>query len=120
MFIARLYQCSRKKNLVHNKIEKKTNKTSFELVDQHEALALVLRSSSSERLPKKILQCGTPFSSQVSLLSFFPKVPLNRSRNPIPIWRKSQIFRLQLTENFGPFNFIIQTFGKLQSFIPFN
>ena len=88
------------------------------MVDQHEALAFVLRSLSSERLPKKVLLCGTPFSSQVSPFSFFPKEPLNRSRNPIPVWRKSHIFRLQLTNDFGPFNVIIRTFGKLQSCSP--
>ena len=84
------------------------------MVDQHEALALVLRSSSSERLPQANSSMWHPLSSQVSPLSFFPKETLNRSRNPIPVWRKSQIFRLQLTDNFGPFNVIIQTFGKLQ------
>ena len=86
-----------------------------ELVDQHEALTFVLRSPSSERLPKQVLLCGAPLSSQVSPPSFFPKEPLNRSRNPIPVWRKFQIFRFQLTDNFGPFNVIIRTFGKLQS-----
>ena len=64
---------------------------------------------------KQILLCGTPFSSQVSPLSFFPKEPLNRSRNLIPVWGKSQIFRIQLTDVFGPFNVIIRTFGKLQT-----
>ena len=80
------------------------------MVDQHEALAFVLRSSFSERLPKQVLLCGTPFSSQVSPLSLFPKEPLNRSRNPIPVWRKSQIFRFQSTDDFGLFNVIIRTF----------
>ena len=61
---------------------------------------------SSERLQRRFFKCGTPFSSQVSPLSFFPKEPLNRSRNPIPVWRKSQIFKLQLTDDFGPFNWI--------------
>ena len=120
MFIARLHQCSREKNLVHNQIEKKTNKTYvFHL---NWLINMKLSSLSSDPpLQKdfqKILQCGTPFSSQVSPLSFFPKEPLNRSRNPIPIWRKSQIFRLQLTNDFGPFNVIIRTFGKLQSCSP--
>ena len=67
---------------------------------------------------KQILLCGAPFSSQVSPLSFFPKESLNGSRNPIPVWRKSQIFRFQLTDDFGPFNVIIRTFGKLQSCSP--
>ena len=89
-----------------------------ELVDQHEALTFVLRSPTLERLPKQVLLCGAPFSSQVSPLSFFPKELLNRSRNLIRVWRKSQIFRLQLTDDFGPFNVIIWTFGKLQSCIP--
>ena len=47
---------------------------------------------------------------------------LNRSRNLItswiPVWRKSQIFRLHLTDVFGPFSFRIWTFGKLQSCSP--
>ena len=50
---------------------------------------------------------------------FCPKEPLNRSRNPITnlilVWRKSQVFRLHLTDIFGPFNFRIRTYGKLQS-----
>ena len=53
---------------------------------------------------------------------FCPKEPLNRSRNSIIssilIWRKSQIFRLHLTNDFGLFNVRIQTFGKLQNCIP--
>ena len=59
-----------------------------------------------------------PFPLRFLLFSFFPKEPLNRSRNPIPVWRKSQIFMLQLTDDFGPFNVIIRTFGKLRSCIP--
>ena len=50
--------------------------------------------------------------------SFFPKDPLNRSKNPNPVWRKSKIFRLQLTDDFGPFKVIIRTFDKLQSCSP--
>ena len=54
---------------------------------------------------------------------FFPKKPLNRLRNPItswiPVWRKSQFFRFQLTDVFGPFKFRIRTFGKLKSCSPF-
>ena len=91
------------------------------MVDQHEALAFVLRSSSSKKLPKKKkkLQYGTPSPLRFSPLSFFPKEPLNRSRYPILVWRKSQIFRLQFIDNFGPFNIIIRTFGELQSCRPF-
>ena len=92
------------------------------MVDQHEALAFVLRSSSSKKLPKKKkknFNTAPPFPLRFSLLSFFPKEPLNRSRNPILVWRKSQIFRLQLIDNFGPFNIIIRTFGELQSCRPF-
>ena len=90
------------------------------MVDKHEALPFVLRSSSSKRLQKKKNFNTAPlFPLKFSPLSFFPKEPLNRSRNPILVWRKSQIFRLQLIDNFGPFNIIIQTFGELQSCSPF-
>ena len=68
----------------------------------------VLRKTLQKDSHKQILLCGAPFSSQVSLLSFFPKELLNRSRNPIPVWRKSQIFRLQLTDDFGPFKLTFQ------------
>ena len=84
------------------------------MVDQHEALAFVLRKT-----PKKILQMRHPLFLSGFPLSFFPKEPLNRLRNPILVWRKSQIFRLQLIDNFGPFNIIIRTFGELQSCRPF-
>ena len=93
------------------------------MVDQHEALAFVLRSSSTERLPKKKkkLQCGT-CSPSTGLAEFCPKELLNRLRNLItswiPVWRKSQIFRLHLTDYFVPFNFRIRAFGKLQSCSP--
>ena len=62
-------------------------------------------------------------SPSTNLSEFCPKEPLNRSRNPItswiPVWRKSQIFRLHLNDDFGPFNVWIWTFGKLQSCSPF-
>ena len=55
---------------------------------------------------KKKFNAAPPFPLRFSPLSFFTKEPLNRSRNPIPVWRKSQIFRIQLTDDFGPFNFV--------------
>ena len=124
MFIARLHQRFRKQNLVHNQIEKKTNKTYVFHLNWLINMKLSPLSSDppfQKDSQKKTLQCGIPFSSQVSLcflLSFFPKELLNRSSNPIPVWRKSQIFKHQLTEDFGPFNVIIRTFGKLQSYSP--
>ena len=108
-------------NALENKIEKKKNKTYVFHLNWLINMKLLPLSSDpplQKDSHKQILLCGTPFSSQVSPLSFFPKEPLNRSRNPIPIWRKSQIFRLQLTNDFGPFNVIIRTFGKLQSCSP--
>ena len=63
----------------------------------------------------KFFYAAPPFPLRFLLSLFFPKEPLNRSRNHIPVWRKSQIFRLQLTDDFGPFNVIIRTFGKIQS-----
>ena len=108
-------------NALENKIEKKKNKTYVFHLNWLINMKLLPLSSDpplQKDSHKQILLCGAPFSSQVSPLSFFPKEPLNRSRNPIPVWRKSQIFRLQLTDDFGPFNVIIQTFGKLQSCSP--
>ena len=124
MFIARLHQCSRKQNLVHNQIEKKkTNKTYvFHL---NWSINMKLSPLSSDPPLQKDSQNKFfyavppfPFPFRFLLSPFFPKEPLNRSRNPIPVWRKSQIFRLQLTDDFDPFNFIIRTFGKLQSCSP--
>ena len=63
-----------------------------------------------------------PLALALVSLNFSLKEPLNRLRNPITSWipvcRISQIFRLQLTDDFGPFNFKIWTFGKLQSCSP--
>ena len=66
----------------------------------------------------KFFYAAPPFPLRFSPLFFFPKEPSNRSRNSIPVWRKSQIFSLQLIDDFGPFNVIIWTFGKLQSCSP--
>ena len=120
MFIARLYQCSRKKNLVHNKIEKKTNKTYVFHLNWLINMKLSPLSSNPplQKDSPKNTSMRHPLFLSGFLFSFFPKGPLNRSRNPIPVWRKSQIFRLQLTDDFGPFNVIIRTFGKLQSCSP--
>ena len=85
--------------------QKKNLCLSWELVDQHEAAPLCPQKDSKQ-------------NSSNAALNFCPKEPLNRSRNPIPVWRKSQIFRLHLTDYFVPFNFRIRAFGKLQSCSP--
>ena len=121
MFIARLHQCSRKQNLVHNKIEKKINKTYVFHLNWLINMKLSPLSSDpplKKDSQKKYFNASPPFPFRFLLSLFFPKEPLNRSSNPIPVWRKSQIFRLQLTDDFDPFNFIIRTFGKLQSCSP--
>ena len=121
MFVATLHQHSRKENLVHNKIEKKTNKTYVFHLNWLINIKLSPLSSDpplQKDSQKKYFNAAPPFPLRFFLLSFFPKEPLNRSRNPIPVWRKSQIFRLQLTDDFGPFKIIIRTFGKLQSCSP--
>ena len=109
-------------NALENKIEKKKNKTYVFHLNWliNMKLSSLSLDPPLQKTPKKKknFNAAPPFPLRFFPLSFFPKEPLNRSRNPIPVWRKSQIFRLQLTNDFGPFNFIIQTFGKLQSCSP--
>ena len=69
------------------------------------------------------LSIHSALSPSTSLIEFCPKKSLHRLKNLItswiPVWRKSQIFRLHLTDVFGPFTLWIRTFGKLQSCSPF-
>ena len=76
------------------------------MVDQHEAAPLCPQKDSKENSSN----AAPPFPLRFLIPLFSPKEPLNRSRNPIPIWRKFQIFRLHLTDYFGPFNFRIRAF----------
>ena len=71
-------------------------------------LSLLSSDPPLQKDSQKNFNAALPFPLRLSPPSFFPKESLNRSRNPIPVWRKSQIFRLQLTDDFGPFKLTFQ------------